>query len=191
MPRMAAKGFMMPERAPLPARVLGCLLVSVAALWCPAAPADAPPAVGQPAPPLIVPQLDGRLFDLKALRGHVVIVNFWATWCSPCRAEMPRLAAFYREYHPRGLELLGLSVDDRTDAATVRAVMQQFHYPAALAADARQNGFGPAVAVPMTWIIDAAGIVRVRLIAGNAVTEQSLAQKVLPLLAVPAAPAHR
>jgi cytochrome c biogenesis protein CcmG, thiol:disulfide interchange protein DsbE len=176
------------NRAPL--RLLPSLLAAVAALWGAALSADAPPTLGQPAPPLLVPQLDGRLFDLKALRGRVVIVNFWATWCSPCRAEMPRLDAFYREYHARGVELLGLSVDERSDEATVRTVMQQFHYPAALAADARQNGFGPAVAVPMTWIIDASGIVRVRLIAGNAVTEQTLTQRVVPLLRGVAAPGH-
>lgn len=53
--------------------------------------ADAPLRVGQPAPALVVPLLDGRTFDLGSERGRVVIVNFWATWCSPCRAEMPRL----------------------------------------------------------------------------------------------------
>jgi peroxiredoxin len=153
--------------------------------------AEAPPAVGQAAPPLIVPQLDGRLFDLAALRGQVVIVNFWATWCSPCRAEMPRLDAFYRHYHARGLQLLGVSVDERNDLGTVQKVMKSFGYPAALAADARRNGFGPPVAVPMTWIIDTRGTIRERLIAGNAVTEQSLERSVLPLLPPPRAAAPR
>lgn len=144
--------------------------------------AEAPPAVGGAAPPLVVPQLDGRLFDLAAQHGQVVIVNFWATWCSPCRAEMPRLDAFYRRYHARGLQLLGVSVDERGDLGTVQSVMKSFAYPAALAADARRNGFGPPVAVPMTWIIDAHGTIRARLIAGNAVTEQTLERSVLPLL---------
>jgi thiol-disulfide isomerase/thioredoxin len=161
-------------------RVLALVLGAVSSLTGAAA---APPAVGQPAPALIVPQLDGRMFDLKALRGKVVIVNFWATWCSPCRAEMPRLDAFYRRYHGRGLELLGLSVDDANDRGTVVQVMKSFSYRGALAASARTNDFGPPLAVPMTWIIDAAGIVRARLVAGNAVTEQSLEQAVLPLLA--------
>jgi thiol-disulfide isomerase/thioredoxin len=139
--------------------------------------------VGRAAPALIVPQLDGRLFDLAALRGKVVIVNFWATWCSPCRAEMPRLDAFYRRYHGRGLELLGLSVDDPGDRGAVVQVMKSFSYPAALASSARTDDFGPPLAVPMTWIIDSSGIVRARLVSGNAVTEQSLEQAVLPLLA--------
>src|SRR5271170_6577500 len=74
--------------------------------------------VGQAAPPLHVPTLGGREFDLAALRGKVVIVSFWATWCPPCRAEMLILNAFYRRYHEQGLEVIGLSVDrphDRSD----------------------------------------------------------------------------
>jgi thiol-disulfide isomerase/thioredoxin len=141
-----------------------------------------PAAVGQPAPALVVTQLDGQAFDLKALRGKVVIVNFWATWCSPCRAEMPRLATFYRRYHAQGVELLGLSVDEASDLATVRQVLQGVGYPGALAVNAKINGFGPPVAVPMTWIIDRGGVVRARLVSGTAVTEESLAHTVLPLL---------
>lgn len=140
-----------------------------------------------PAPALIVPRLEGGLFDLARERGKVVIVNFWATWCSPCRAEMPLLDSFYERYRARGLVLIGVSVDDAQDRAAVARVMQKFHYPAALAASAKANGFGPPIAVPITWIIDARGTVRARLLAGNAVSEQSLAQAVVPLL--PKAPA--
>lgn len=118
----------------------------------------------------------------------MVIVNFWATWCSPCRAEMPLLDSFYERYRARGLVLIGVSVDDAQQRATVARVMQKFHYPAALAASARANGFGPPIAVPVTWIIDAHGTVRARLLAGNAVTEQSLTQAVVPLLPKAAAP---
>jgi thiol-disulfide isomerase/thioredoxin len=144
--------------------------------------AEAPVGVGERAPQLIVPTLDARVFDLTALRGKVVIVNFWATWCSPCRAEMPRLDAFYRRYHARGLELIGLSVDDVSDRAAVVQIMKSFSYPAALAATAKVNEFGEPIAVPMTWIIDSHGVVRARLIAGSAVTDKTLAQAVLPLL---------
>jgi peroxiredoxin len=145
--------------------------------------ADAPLRVGQPAPALVVTLLDGRTFDLAQERGKVVIVNFWATWCSPCRAEMPRLDSVYKRYHERGVDLLGLSVDDANDRAAVADVMRHFSFPAALAANARVNGFGEPVAVPMTWIIDAHGVVRARLVAGSAVTEQALEQAVAPLLA--------
>ena len=83
--------------------------------------------VGQPAPSLVVQELDGQTFDLSAVRGKVVVVSFWATWCPPCRAEMPVLDAFYRRYHGQGLEMIGLSADrphDRSDVHQGYAVIQ-------------------------------------------------------------------
>ena len=159
------------------------LALAIAAMR--AAVADAPVRVGGRAPALIVPTLDARVFDLAALRGKVVILNFWASWCSPCRAEMPVLDSFCKRYRARGLVLIGVSVDEAGDRAAVVGIMQKFTYPAALAANAKVDDFGSPVAVPMTWIIDAKGIVRARLIAGNAVTTQSLEQAVLPLLPQP------
>jgi thiol-disulfide isomerase/thioredoxin len=161
------------------------LALAIAAMR--AAVADAPVRVGGRAPALIVPTLDARVFDLAALRGKVVVVNFWASWCSPCRAEMPQLDAFYRQHHAQGLELLGLSVDDPQDRTTVLQIMKGFSYPGAMAVAAKPNGFGEPIAVPMTWIIDTKGVVRARLIAGNAVTVRSLEQAVLPLLPQPKA----
>jgi cytochrome c biogenesis protein CcmG/thiol:disulfide interchange protein DsbE len=142
----------------------------------------APVEVGKPAPALIAPELDGKPFDLAALRGSVVIVNFWASWCAPCRAEMPLLNRFYLEHRAQGLQLVGVSVDEPGDRAAVERIMHQFSYPAVLAANAKTNGFGPPLAVPMTWIIDASGVVRSRLVSGNAVTEAALTQAVVPLL---------
>jgi thiol-disulfide isomerase/thioredoxin len=169
-------------------RVVGglgaALLGTLAMAGGPAAP------VGAAAPAFVVAQLDGREFDLAALRGKVVIVNYWATWCSPCRAEMPVLDAFYKRYRSRGLVLLGMSVDEARNRPAVATLMQKLSYPAALASDAKVNGFGPALAVPMTWIIDPAGVVRARLVSGNAVTEQTLSQAVLPLLPPAAAAGH-
>jgi cytochrome c biogenesis protein CcmG, thiol:disulfide interchange protein DsbE len=100
----------------------------------------------------------------------------------PCRSEMPVLDPFYRRYHDQGVELLGLRIDDLHDRGDVGRIMQRFSYPAALMATAKVNGFGSPLAVPMTYVIDSKGTVRARLLAGNAVTDQSLAQTVLPLL---------
>jgi cytochrome c biogenesis protein CcmG/thiol:disulfide interchange protein DsbE len=175
----------LPPRKAAP-RHLGSLVLAVALLAAgPSVTCAAPPAVGRPAPALIVPQLDGHEFDLARLRGKVVLVNFWATWCSPCRSEMPTLNAFYRRYHARGLDLLGLSIDEAPDAARVRAVMRQFSYPGALASAARVNGFGEPVAVPVTYVIDARGVIRAQLQAEgpSGVSAQALEQAVLPLLA--------
>jgi cytochrome c biogenesis protein CcmG, thiol:disulfide interchange protein DsbE len=139
--------------------------------------------VGQAAPALVVPELNGQTFDLGAQRGKVVIVNFWATWCPPCRAEMPALNAFYERYRDRGLELIGLSADRSRDRSEVRRVMQSFSYPAAMLDDARSDGFGSPTALPVTYVVGADGVVRAKLAAdGNSVTEKSLNDAVVPLL---------
>lgn len=149
------------------------------------AAAAAPPTIGQSAPALIVPELSGHEFDLAKLRGKVVLVNVWATWCSPCRSEMPTLNAFYRQYHSHGLDLLGLSIDEAPDVPKVGEVMRQFAYPAALASAAKANGFGDPIAVPITYVIDANGVIRAQLQAEgpSGVSRQALEKAVLPLLA--------
>jgi cytochrome c biogenesis protein CcmG/thiol:disulfide interchange protein DsbE len=175
------------RHAPYRAPSLACalLLLSGAGFLVTSAPAvAAPPTIGQPAPSLIVPELDGHEFNLAKLRGKVVLVNVWATWCSPCRVEMPTLSAFYRRYHSRGVEVLGLSIDAAPDVAQVHQVMRQFSYPGALASAARVNGFGDPVAVPVTYVVDSSGVIRAVLEAEgpSGVSDQALEQAVLPLL---------
>ena len=167
----------------LPAARALCLAVALL-VAAPTAVLAAPPAVGRPAPPLIVPELDGHAFDLAKLHGKVVLINLWATWCSPCRIEMPTLNAFYRHYHGRGLDILGLSIDAAPDAGRVREVMRQFSYPGALANAARVDGFGEPIAVPVTYVIDANGVIRAELQAEgpSGVSRRALEEAVLPLL---------
>ncbi len=139
--------------------------------------------VGNTAPALVVPELDGQAFDLSALRGKVVVVNFWATWCPPCRKEMPALDAFYRRYHGQGLEMIGLSADRPHDRSDVLKVMQSFSYPAAMLDDAKVNDFGPPDALPITFVVDRSGVMRAKLTPDQTpVTEKSLSDAVLTLL---------
>jgi thiol-disulfide isomerase/thioredoxin len=145
-------------------------------------------AVGAAAPALIVRQLDGHEFDLQALKGHVVVLNLWATWCPPCRAEMPLLDAFARKYAGRGLVLFGASADDPHDRKEVVKVMHAFSYPAGLLTDATANGYGSPQVLPVSYVIGPDGRIRARLLPGKgALTEKELADAVEPLLA-PTAP---
>jgi cytochrome c biogenesis protein CcmG, thiol:disulfide interchange protein DsbE len=147
------------------------------------------PQIGEPAPVLKATELDGQAFDLSAEHGKVVIVNFWATWCPPCRAEMPALDGFYRAFRDRGLVLIGLSVDRWADRAKVGALMRQYSYPAAMINEVLANDFPRPREIPITYVIDRTGMLRAILRPGRiAVTPKTLAETVLPLLLKQPAP---
>ena len=102
------------------------------------------PAIDKPAPALVVNTLDGQVFDLSKLRGDVVLVNYWATWCAPCRKDMPKLDAFYRLHHQQNLAMIGISVDRPRDLEKVRKVMASLAYPVAMLKGVTVDGFGAA-----------------------------------------------
>ena len=114
-------------------------------------------AVGRPAPALIRRQFDGQPLDLAGLRGHVVLLNFRASWCGPCRSEMPLLDALSREYRDRGVVVVGLSADDPHDRNDAVKAAAGVHYLTGLLAEAPLNGFGSPQVLPLTSIIGPAG----------------------------------
>jgi len=135
------------------------LLISLLLLSLMASSAEALD-IGKPAPALEAKLLDGTSFSLASTTGKVIIVNFWATYCEPCRAEMPALDAYYRKHRAEGLMLLGISIDDPSDEAKVRKIMGAFSYPAALGQDASFEGYGRVWHIPLTFVIDRRGNTR-------------------------------
>ena len=157
------------------------LLLCLALAWASAAIATL--GVGDAAPALKGVTLSGKPFDLAALKGKVVVLNEWATWCGPCREEMPALNAFATQYAARGVVVVGLDENDPDDVAEVQNVMAAFSYPALLAESAATNDFHQPRVLPMTYVIDAEGVVRARLWPGGTpVTEENLKKAVTPLL---------
>ena len=161
--------------------LLGAIILVMAIV--PAYNAFAGAEIGQPAPALVVQELNGQTFDLSAMRGKVVVINFWATWCQPCRQEMPALDAFYRQYHTQGVEIIGISADRPHERSNVNKVMQSFSYPAAMLDDVKDDDFGDPSSLPVTFIIDGTGVVRAKFTPDETLaTQQNLSTAILPLL---------
>ncbi len=139
---------------------------------------------GQPAPDIDATLLDGTVFSLAQARGQVVIINFWATWCAPCRKEMPALDAFYRQHGGAGLRLLAISMDAPQDAAKVRDVVREYRFDVALEDATDHHGYGRIRRVPVTFVIDRRGILRKADWYGPDGLDQALLDQVVtPLLA--------
>ena len=147
------------------------------AIWL--LPAWAEPSLKLPAPPLTIETADGLEFDLAALRGKVVLVNFWATWCAPCIEELPALGKFYRDHKADGFEVIALSIDRPRDREKMRRLIKTLPFSAALLSDASSNGFGTPDAVPESWLIDRRGLVRDHFVS---LDEELLDEAVLPVL---------
>jgi cytochrome c biogenesis protein CcmG, thiol:disulfide interchange protein DsbE len=141
--------------------------------------ARATPLIDEPVPSLVVTGLDGHVFDLSKMRGKVVLVNYWATWCGPCIEEMPTLSIFYQRHHSEGLEMIGISVDRPQDFEKMRTMSRLVAYPTALINQISDDGFGSPEGFPVTYVIDVNGVVRDKFID---VRDQLLRDVVLPLL---------
>lgn len=89
--------------------------------------------------------------------GHVLLINYWATWCGPCRREMPLLDALYRKYHAQGLDLVGISLDEPSDAAQAKRMAAQVSYPVVMADQASLQGASRVWGVPMNYLLDDEG----------------------------------
>ncbi len=116
-----------------------------------------------PAPDFSIRDLQGNTLTLADYKGKVLVINFWATWCPPCRKEIPDFVEAYKELQDRGLEILGLSVDRLTAPALLEWTRQNgLNYPVALATPEIIAAYEPGDFIPATIIIDRKGLVRFR-----------------------------
>jgi cytochrome c biogenesis protein CcmG, thiol:disulfide interchange protein DsbE len=135
-------------------------------------------------PAYAVVTLDGETITAESLRGEVVLVNVWATWCGPCRVEMPLLQAMHERHGDRGFTLLGLSVD-RTGPEGVRTFLEErgITYPVAIVGSDVERAFGGVRGYPTSFLLDRQGVVRHAVIGPLAAATLELA--VRRLLAEP------
>jgi cytochrome c biogenesis protein CcmG, thiol:disulfide interchange protein DsbE len=113
--------------------------------------------VGQPAPPLVLHTLGGQSIATGDLHGQVVIATFWATWCDPCREELPLLSAYAARHAKQGLRVLGFSLDGPEDLPKVREVAATLSFPVGLIGSPWAGGYGRIWRIPVSFVIDRAG----------------------------------
>ena len=111
----------------------------------------------RPAPDFTLPLIDGGQLHLSSYRGKVVLLDFWATWCVPCREETPHFVELQQRYGGQGLQIIGVSMDDGTEP--VRAFYQQFHmnYPVVMGTADVGAAYGGVLGLPIAFLIDREG----------------------------------
>jgi peroxiredoxin len=124
--------------------------------------APEPVDVGRPAPAYRTVSASGDSVSLASLRGKAVLLNVWATWCHPCRDEVPELQRLHERYRERGLELVGVSVDAAGHDDAIRAFARQYGmtYPVWRDPDETVSATFLVVGVPATFLIDRSGVLR-------------------------------
>jgi cytochrome c biogenesis protein CcmG/thiol:disulfide interchange protein DsbE len=146
--------------------VVAALLVWIA-LRRPSAPAVGRAGELRPAPEFSLTDLAGKKLRLSDYRGHVVLLDFWATWCDPCKREIPHFVEMQNRYGPRGLQVIGISMDD--DEKLAREFQKQFkmNYPVAIGSTELADQYGGILGLPITFLIDREGRIAARHIGAT------------------------
>ena len=148
-----------------------------------ALPARAAPEVDQPAPALRGMLFSGLPFDLRQMRGKVVLVNFYSSYCKFCAYEIGNLETFYERYRDRGFEIIVVGVDPPEDRHRVERMVALYGLHGMMAADMEESGFDKTYRTPTAFVVDRSGIVRSRTWGSK--TPRYFAEHVLPLLEEP------
>ena len=144
------------------------LSVCVGILAMASAPAFAGPvALQKPAPEFVRTDLENRRVDLHALRGRVVLLNFWATWCGPCKLEIPQFVAWQSKYGERGLKIIGVAMDEDADTVRRSSTKLRIDYPVVLGDNAFKRSYGDVSDLPRTFLIGPDGKVAA-IVSGEA-----------------------
>jgi peroxiredoxin len=155
--------------APPPSLPKGVCLLVVLLLFCGllTGMGSKPPQVGGLAPPFTLNDLKGRPVSLADYKGKVVLLNFWATWCEPCRKEMPEIQTAYEQFQDRGLVVLAVNFGENLDPAVSFVHHGNLTFPVLLDRKASVAERYGVINLPVTFLIDPEGIIRDRIFGGT------------------------
>jgi peroxiredoxin len=154
---------------------------SAAASPSPSTPRTIPVAVNYEAPSLTLSSLDGNEYSLEDYRGQVVLVNLWATWCPPCKAEMPTLDAFYQEHSDEGFMLIAINDGDKEE--DINTFVENYGLSFQVWVDTEHKASIHAFktqSLPSSFVIDREGVIRLRWV--GEIEKDTMEEYVTPLL---------
>lgn len=155
--------------------LVGAMLVAAPAAWS-----------AEPAADFTLRDIDGAAHTLSELEGRVVVMSFWATWCGPCKEEMPHLQKIYADLEAKGLTVLSISIDDARSASRVKPFIKKngYTFPVLLDRDATViSSYNPAKTLPYTVVVDREGNVVKKHSGYNPGDEEGLREEIEALLA--------
>jgi peroxiredoxin len=141
------------------------------------------PQAGFLAPDFSGTTLTGERLTLSELRGKTVLVNVWASWCTPCRAEMPAMERVYRDFRSKGFEILAVNAASQDDPAEAKAFVQEqgLTFPVLIDMDGQVSSLYQISSLPTSFFIDAQGVIR-EVVIGGPMSEALLRIRIQQLL---------
>jgi peroxiredoxin len=173
----------MKKLIPLKKLVLKTALLTIAGLLLSNQPAEAILQKGDKAPPIKVVTTSGQPVTLANYRGYVLVMDFFATWCIPCKESIPHLNNMNRKYNKQGLQVLGMSVDEGNDREVKNFIAERkIGYPVAIAGEDLQTEYGLR-SIPTVYVIDKRGVVAERFQGYSEQTGRAMEETIKRLLA--------
>ena len=148
--------------------LFGAAMVVAASLFFATREVNEPSSFGinsgqhQPAPAVALIDLTGQKLDLASYKGDVVLVDFWATWCDPCRAEIPHFIELQNKYRDQGFRVVGISMDDGPDPVREFSAKFGMNYPVAMGDSKLAERFGGVLGLPVSFLIGRDGRIYAR-----------------------------
>lgn len=153
-------------------RTPGVFVIGLLFWWSLTGMGAGPPLVGSPAPDFTLSDLSGKEAQLSDLRGRPILVTFWATWCPPCKKEMPEIQAAYDQHKDRGFVVLAVNFGENLEAAKVFVNQMDLRFPVLLDRKVNVASRYGVWSLPVSFFIDRNGIIQERVFGGTLTTER-------------------